>query len=190
MKPTNPVFDRSWRARCRVTRLDRDSAAPMVRAHYLGKFPGVCVLILGLMLDDAPVGMIMFALPPRETAKRYGGVTWELARLWVADEMPQNTETYLIAQAVKTIRKEMPDVMTLVSYADPSAGHAGTIYKAANWAADGRTDDGRKTPRCDYEDKRTGKRYSRRSHVPADADIVRVPRVSKHRFTYQLRSKA
>lgn len=44
--------------------------------------------------------------------------------------------------------------------------------------------------RCDYADKRTGKRYSRRSHVPADADIVRVPRVSKHRFTYQLRSKA
>ena len=73
MKPTGPVFDRSWRARCRVTRLDRDSAAPMVRSHYLGKFPGVCVLILGLMLDDAPVGMIMFALPPRETAKRYGG---------------------------------------------------------------------------------------------------------------------
>jgi hypothetical protein len=189
MKPSGPVFDRAWRGRCRIERLDRARVEPMVKAHYLGKFPGVCVLILGLLLDGQPAGVIIFALPPRETAKRYGSVTWELARLWVADEMPQNTETYLISQAVKVIRRERPDVGMLVSYADPSAGHAGTIYKAANWVADGKTDDGRKTPRCDYADKRTGKRYSRRSHVPADAEIVRVPRVSKHRFTYQLRNK-
>ena len=74
----------------------------------------------------------------------------------------------------------------LLSYADPSAGHAGTIYKAANWKQDGRTDDERKSPRCDYYDARTGKKYGRRGNMPADAVIERRPRVSKWRFVYPL----
>jgi hypothetical protein len=78
-------------------------------------------------------------------------------------------------------QRHRPEVAALVSYADPSAGHAGTIYKAANWTADGRTDQERKTPRFDYADAATGKRYSRRGHVPEGVVIQRVPRVSKHR---------
>ena len=77
---------------------------------------------------------------------RDGGETWELARLWLEDSVPQNAETWLIAKAVKYIRQNLPAVKVLVSYADPSAGHRGTIYKAANWIADGRTDQERKTP--------------------------------------------
>jgi len=79
-----------------------------------------------------------------------------------------------------------PAVKVLVSYADPSAGHAGVIYRAANWTPDGRTDDERKTPRADYADAVTGKLYSRRGHVPAGVTIKRVARVSKHRFVYRL----
>ena len=72
------------------------------------------------------------------------------------------------------------------AYADPSAGHAGTIYKAANWRQDGRTDDERKSPRCDYYDERTGKKYGRRGNMPQDAVVARKPRVSKWRFTLAL----
>ena len=186
MKPQCATFDRSWRAVSRVTPVARADAAPMIEKHYLGKWPGVCVLTLGLFCRDRLEGVIVFALPPRETFKRYGGLTWELARLWIADAVPANAETYLIAQAVKHIKRARPDVHALVSYADPSAGHAGTIYRAANWTADGKTDGERKTPRFDYADGRTGRKYSRKAHVPADADIVRVPRVSKHRFSYAL----
>lgn len=118
--------------------------------------------------------------------KRYGGVTWELARLWIDDSVPANAETFLIARAVRFIRRNRPDVKALVSYADPSAEHSGTIYKAANWIADGRTDDERKTPRFDYADAATGKRYSRRGHVPEGVEIQRIARVSKFRFFYRL----
>ncbi len=159
----------------------------MIRAHYIGKWPGVCVLTLALKRSDDLLGCIVFALPPRETSKRYGGETWELARLWLHDDVPKNAETYVISQAVKYIRRNHTNVMALVSYADPSAGHAGTIYKAANWVVDGRTDEGRKSPRCDYADPATGKKYSRRNHVPDGVIPVRVPRVSKHRFLYRLR---
>jgi len=158
----------------------------MIAAHYIGRWPGVCVLTLAMRRGADALGVIVFAMPPRETSKRYGGVTWELARLWIADFVPTNAETWMIAKAVAFIKKHHPEVACLVSYADPSAGHAGTIYKAANWKADGRTDDERKTPRFDYRDAATGKHYSRRGHVPAEVEIVRVPRISKHRFIYRL----
>jgi len=186
MKPDGPLFDSSWRAACSIERTERGEVAHMIQRHYIGRWPGVCVLILALKRAGEAIGVIVFALPPRETMKRYGGMTWELARLWLDDSVPKNAETYLIGRAVRYIRQHHPDVKALVSYADPSAGHAGTIYKAANWTPDGRTDQERKTPRFDYADAATGKRYSRRGHVPEGVVITRIPRVSKHRFVYRL----
>jgi hypothetical protein len=186
VKPNGPVFDATWRAACRIEPVTRATVDDMIKKHYIGKWPGVCVLILALLRGSEKLGVIVFALPPRETSKRYGGETWELARLWLHDSVPQNAETFLIGKAIKYIRRHHTQVRILVSYADPSAGHAGTIYKAANWVADGRTDQERKTPRFDYADAVTGKKYSRRGHVPPDTEIKRVPRVSKHRFFYRL----
>lgn len=186
MKPIGVVFDASWRAASRVVRVERRDVDAMIRAHYIGKWPGVCTLILALEREGSLIGTIVFALPPSETYKRYGGKTWELARLWLADEVPQNAETFLIGKAVRYIQLNRPDVRFLISYADPSAGHAGTIYKAANWIADGRTDDERKTPRFDYACAKTGKKFSRQGHIPPGTEIVRVRRVSKHRFFYRL----
>jgi len=190
MKPTGEVFNKYWRESVVIEPTTRRADVDdMIKAHYLKKWPGVTVLILQMLQYGLPIGVIVFAIPPRETIKRYGGETWELARLWIADHVPQNAETYLISQAIKYIRKHHQVVKTLVSYADPSVGHAGTVYKAANWIADGRTDDDRKSPRNDYADAATGKKYSRRSQVPPGIEIKRVPRVSKHRFIYRLRAK-
>src|SRR5574337_190984 len=186
MKPSGHLFDSAWRTSCSVERVGRGEVAHMIKRHYIGRWPGVCVLILALKRAGIAVGVIVFALPPRETMKRYGGMTWELARLWLHDSVPKNAETYLIGRAVRYIRKYHPNVRTLVSYADPSVGHTGVIYKATNWTPDGRTDQNRKTPRSDYIDAATGKRYSRKGHVPEGAVIARVPRVSKYRFVYQI----
>lgn len=179
------TFDSSWRRSSTVDVCERSVIASMVKAHYLGKWPGVVVCCHVMRVDGAPVGMIVWALPPRETAKRYGGLCWELARLWVEDSIPRNAETWLIGKAVKWIKRNRPDVKVLVSYADPSAGHQGYVYRAANWTADGRTDQERKTPRCDYIDN-TGKKYSRRGHVPKGIKVQRFPRVSKWRYVYRL----
>lgn len=92
----------------------------------------------------------MFSLPPPETFVRYGGETWELGRLWVSDSEPCNTESWFIARAVRYVKRFHGEVVALLSYADPSAGHEGMIYRAANWLRDGRTDEERQTPRFDY----------------------------------------
>jgi hypothetical protein len=186
MKPDCLTFDKEWRLTCTVEKVSRQVVDSFIKKHYIGKWPGVCVYILALMKAGVPLGCVVYALPPRETSKRYGGTTWELARLWVSPVVPQNAETWLIAKSVKRIRREFPDVKCLVSYADPAAGHSGVIYKAANWVPDGRTDQERKSPRFDYADARTGKKYSRRGHVPHNAEIVRIPRSSKYRFIYRL----
>jgi hypothetical protein len=186
VKPSGPVFDRAWRDQCSVVPCSVRDVAEFVRLHYLGKRPGVVTLAMMMLRDVFAVGMIVYALPPPETSVRYGGLTWEMARLWITDDVPPNGESWLIAQSIKHIRREHPDVRALVTYADPSAGHRGTIYRAANWTPDGRTDEERKTPRFDLQDAATGKRYSRRSHVPEGATTRRLARVSKQRFIYRL----
>ncbi len=182
----------------RIMETGRAAVDHLVRAHYLHKWPGVVTMTLALMEGSIPIGTIVFAMPPRETMVRYRvDLAWELARLFILDCTPKNTESWFIARAVEFVRKNRPDVGLLVSYADPSAGHSGTIYRAANWIADGCTDQGRKTARFDYagqeeclstlfgEESRTA-HYSRKAHVPEGVVITRTPRVSKPRFVFWL----
>ena len=180
------VFDSTWRARCSVRRCSVSDVDAFIKAHYLKKRPAIVMLCLMMICDEKPIGCIIYSAPPKETSKRYGGETWELARLYLLDEIPKNAETWLIGKSVKWIKREHRHVVHLVSYADPSVGHSGVIYKAANWRADGRTDDERKSPRCDYYDDRTGKKYGRKGNMPADAIVVRRPRISKWRFALAL----
>jgi hypothetical protein len=179
-------FDAEWRKACAIRQCSVTEVDAFVKAHYLRKRPAIVLLCLMMLRDGRPVGCIIYSAPPREADKRYGGKTWELARLYLLDEVPKNAETWLIAQSVKWIKRNNRDVQHLLSYADPSAGHSGTIYKAANWRQDGRTDDERKSPRCDYVDARTGKKYGRKGNMPSDAVVTRIPRVSKFRFVLTL----
>lgn len=189
-KPLGPCFDGTYRAKSRVRKGTIAECAPFFKSHYLGRRPGVVPLVLVIEVASRPVGMVCFGIPPRETDRRYGRRTWELARLWIADDVPTNAETWAIAAAIRYVRKNHPEVGMLVSYADPSFGHQGTIYKASNWRADGRTDGERKSPRCDYLSVTVDmfgervKKCSRRAH--ADGEIRKVPRSSKFRFVYPL----
>jgi hypothetical protein len=181
-----PKFDRQWRAASHVCHGTPAILQPMVDAHYLHKWPAVRRCLLTMYHQDLPVGMVIFAEAPRSSSKRYGGVTWELARLWLDDCVPFNGETWLIAQALRHLKQVHAEVQFIVSYADPSVGHCGTIYKASNWKKDGRTDDDRKTPRMDLVDTYTGIRYSRWGHAPKTNTIIKVPRVSKYRYVFPM----
>jgi hypothetical protein len=180
------VFNSDWRKSCYVRKCSIVDVDEFIKSHYLMKRPAIVMLCLVAERNGKPIGCIVYSLPPREADKRYGGKTWELARLYLLDEIPRNAETWLIGQSVRYIKRHHKDVKHLLSYADPSVGHSGTIYKAANWRLDGKTDSERKSPRCDYCDERTGKKYGRRGNMPDDAVVVRIQRVSKWRFTLAL----
>lgn len=177
----------------------RPAVDHLVRAHYLHRWPAVVTGILALMDNGRPIGTIVFALPPRETGIRYRGKVWELARLFIEDGTPKNTETWFACRAIRWVRTCHPEVMALVSYADPEANHNGTIYRAGNWISDGRTEE-RRLPRSDYFTERTESalfqfrrsdlvKHSRKSHAPSGESVIRAPRVSKFRFVYWLDGK-
>lgn len=64
-------------------------------------------------------------------AEAHGFVVKELSRLACLDLMPRNTESYFIGQLIGAMREL--GVAVLLSYADPTYGHVGTIYRATNW---------------------------------------------------------
>ena len=180
-------FDRTWSRDCRVEEVSRGMVDWMIHEHYLDKWPAVTRLRLGMFLGRDAVGCIIYAEAPRETSTRYGGPTWELARLWIHDAMPKNSETWLIGKSVRYIKSKFRELEHLVSYADPSVGHRGVIYRAANWIDDGMQDEERKTPRCDYYEKGTDRKIARFSHAKKRGiEVERRPRVPKHRYVLHL----
>jgi hypothetical protein len=52
----------------------------------------------------------------------------ELTRLWIEDNTPKNTESFLIGNTIKLVNKEI-----VVSYAEIQQGHLGIVYQATNW---------------------------------------------------------
>jgi hypothetical protein len=182
-------FDSSWRSKCSIEEVSVAYVDHFIREHYLGKRPAVTMLCLAMMLSGWPIGCAVFAAPPREVNRRYGTTVWELARLFIVNEVPRNAETWFIGKCVRHIKRTRPSVGALLSYADPSAGHKGTIYRAANWRVDGMTDEDRASPRWDLVDEETGKRYGRASHVPEGRKTRRLNRISKHRFVLKLRNE-
>jgi hypothetical protein len=55
-----------------------------------------------------------------------------LTRLWLADDLPRNSESQVIGRTIRELKKGT-QIKFLLSYADPSQGHLGTIYQATNW---------------------------------------------------------
>jgi hypothetical protein len=82
----------------------------------------------------------------------------ELRRLVLIDEAAFNSESRFIGWALRWVRKNMPGVKTIVSYADPNHGHTGIIYKASNFQLVGMSgkDKG-------YRDIESGKVYHSRA---------------------------
>jgi hypothetical protein len=56
----------------------------------------------------------------------------ELRRLCCIDDTPKNTESYFIGKCLKWLKKHT-DIEVIISYADMTHNHEGTIYKATNF---------------------------------------------------------
>jgi hypothetical protein len=120
----------------------RRDAARMIRdGHYTKSVPSGKSHYV--RFEDA---IVVWSLPANMHLARYvlqfDGVLWELSRLWAPDGHEANLLTRAISYAARTLRTvEKPDA--LVSYADPSAGHHGGVYRAASWRFHGQAEDGR-----------------------------------------------
>jgi hypothetical protein len=75
-------------------------------------------------------GVLVLAKPTARRLPQDG--TWlELVRWCLVGTRNGGSRQW--AQVSRWLRSERPEVTTVVSYSDPSAGHTGALYKACNW---------------------------------------------------------
>lgn len=90
--------------------------------HYLGAAKR------GFAWEDE-FGVLVLANP---TARFLPQQTWlELIRWCLVGTKNGGSQQW--SRTVKWLKVNRPEVTTVVSYSDPSAGHTGALYKASNW---------------------------------------------------------
>ena len=171
--------------------------ALLVREHYLHSLPGGTCLAFGTFICNRLLGALTFGVGPTNAHRLVEGATRQdcltLTRLWLSDELPGNSESRTLGVAVRSLRKHTA-VKFVISYADPSQGHVGTIYQASNWLYTGLS---QATPLYDIGDGIV--RHSRSlSHAYGShsvkhfashgVEVKKVPQVAKHRYVYFLDS--
>ncbi|HUI42273.1 MAG TPA: hypothetical protein VL523_09910 [Terriglobia bacterium] len=140
-----------WAGHSRIERLETkslrfgpvdDRVARVVheRFHYIGTFragrhlglflPGSANVPLAL-LTLSPMDLTNLAemFPSQDDRDRVR----VLSRLFAFDYAPRNTMSYLMGQARKWLRAELPQVGTLLTYLNPNLEFTGASYQASNW---------------------------------------------------------
>lgn len=109
--------------------------------HYLERL-GRGGVYIGCFHGEEPISVAVFASTAQpNVAEHYGyshKVAKELSRFVVRpDYQVKNFGSWFLSRAVSLFSQERPDIKFLISYADKTYGHLGTLYKASNWTAAG-----------------------------------------------------
>lgn len=81
--------------------------------------------------DDRPFAVAIWRNP---TARLLPQREWlELTRFAISPDAPRNTASRVLSVMARLIRRDLPDVVRLISYQDTSQ-HTGAIYRAAGWS--------------------------------------------------------
>ena len=116
---------------------EEEMAIQFMKKHYIGKDVKNINLRFGIFLQGQMIGIIAYGGPTYvNIAKQLNLATpeiLELRRLFIED-IPSfhNIESQVISLGNEELKSQRPKVKAVVTYADPSAGHLGTIYQATN----------------------------------------------------------
>lgn len=184
-----------------VGRLGSKFAKEYIRNHHYSKSchngPSPCY---GLFLKNSEVllGVLCFATPCSENVRAsvfgvdYKDRVTELHRLYIEDsylgqETPKGTESWFISRCLKRLKEDKPGIWAVLTFADSTEGHTGTIYKATNARFCGMT-----SKATFYLDREGRLRHPRQNGVNISVDdaITRgwcpIKRFAKSRYLYLL----
>lgn len=130
----------------RVDYCSREAAKYAVEKwHYSRQMPTFKLVTFGVWEDDKFVGTVIFgggATP--NLLKPYGLGPFEGCELVRVSMTTHRTPvSRVIAIALRMLRKAFPGLRLVVSFADPTEGHSGGIYKAGGWIYTGTMGDAR-----------------------------------------------
>ena len=106
-----------------------------VNWHYSKKLPAGKLAKVGVWEDGKFIGVVIFGrgANPRICGP-YGLEQTQMCELVrVAMRKHVTTVSRILSIAMKFLKKQMPGVRLILSYADPFQGHHGGIYQAGNW---------------------------------------------------------
>ena len=165
------------------------------RNHYLHSFPGGTKLSFGIFYQSFLMGAITLGVGPFLGYGLVDRATPEdcvtLTRLWLADDLPRNSESHVIGTLLRSLQKET-SLKFVLAYSDPVAGHLGIIYQATNWLYTGLSS---ATPFYDIGDgilhhSRSLAHglgtHSIRYLASQGISVKTVPQMAKHRYIYFL----
>lgn len=128
-----------------VRRIRGGQGKAFIVEHHYSKGCHNGPMCWGLFADDQLIGVCAFATPCSENVRasvfgaEYKNSVTELHRLAIIDETPRNTESWFIARALRGLKEEKPHIWAVLSFADSTQGHYGTIYQASNFMYCGST---------------------------------------------------
>lgn len=191
-----------------IERVKSGFAKEYIRQHHYSRSchngPSPCY---GLFTKDkrmesgsALIGVLCFATPCSENVRAsvfghdYKNNVIELHRLFIKDSYcskttPRGTESWFISRCLKKLKTDNPNIWAVLTFADSTEGHTGTIYKATNAKFCGMT-----SKATFYLDREGRLRHPRQNgvNISTDEAITRgwcpVKRFAKSRYLYLLPS--
>jgi len=175
-----------------------DCADYILNIHYARRWPSIS-FAFGLFVDDELCGIVTYGTPPSAPLKsgiagvENSGRVLELNRLCLKYNR-KNEASMLVGRSLKML----PDQKIVVSFADTSQSHLGTVYQACNFSYHGLS-----AKRTDWKVK--GKEHLHGQTIADEFrgvknrveamrnkygdDFYLEPRPRKHRYIYLVGSK-
>ena len=131
-----------------IKEISKEDALKMIQKyHYSNTLPKINKYFLGFYLDAELVGVVTlgWGTRPRHTIQRIFPSLdtrdyLEIGRMCMTEEMPRNSESQMLSQLVKWIRKNIPELKVLFTWADGMLGKVGYVYQASNFIYAGFSD--------------------------------------------------
>lgn len=175
-----------------IERINPRSSYPLlIDVHYAGRIPSISTAF-GLFDGDTLEGVCTFGTPLSTTLQKgicgaeYASSVVELNRLCLRNNI-KNQASFFVAACLKMIGDKI-----VVSYADTSKGHVGTVYQACNFLYTGLSAKfvdwalkGDKRHQASIGDEFRGKkgRLALLREKYGD-DLYQIERSRKHRYIY------
>lgn len=178
-------------ARYEVRQIKSSTGKDFIRTHHYSRSCHNGPMCWGLYEGHTLIGVCAFATPNSENVRasvigpEHVNRVTELHRLVILDCTPTNTESWFITKALAGLKEYRPNIWFVLSFADGSEGHEGTIYRATNALYQGTT--GRARFWRDTEGRLRHPRQNGHNVTPAEAaerGWTGEMRDAKHRYLY------
>ena len=124
-----------------IKEIPKDVALDMIKKyHYSNTLPKLNKHFIGFYLQNELVGVVTLGwgtrplhtiknIFPSLTTKDY----YEIGRMCMTEEMPRNSESQMIAQLVKWLKVNEPNIKVIFTWADGIIGKAGYVYQSCSF---------------------------------------------------------